>query len=359
MATLQDVVQDASYRVGDLETGTLTGGLDVNHPVDTGRTEPDGHWTDAWLTVNGIERRVTGYTRPGLFTTNAFPSVPAAGQPYELRKDQLHTRNQMVAFANAAVRDAQLTVWVLLDSYLDSLDMPVSIDGTTAYPVPDEMECVYGVLYQQGPDANDTNWYPVSHNDWFVNEPEMVTMYYPLLPVGARVRFLGTRRPREMTSEYTTCEVEPNFVACFAAKLMSLRMMKGSDADRMKTVYAALKSEEDTVRRTMRLRQPNNVRRVRPTGTGATPGNIALPPVLARASQWYTGEDPPTYQLGLPGDMYLQDDGTVWQFVLPGGWQITGTDISGPQGPEGPPGDVDTALIEYAQPDEPLDITEP
>lgn len=348
MALRQDVVQDASFRVGDLELGTLTGGTNAGHPIDTGRTEPDGHWIDAWLTINGVERRVTGYTRPGQFVTNSYPFVPQAGDDYELRRDQLHTRDQMVAFCNAAVRDVQLTAWVLMDSYLDDLGLVTATDTTTAYPVPIEMECVYSVLYQ-GIDG-DANWYPVSHNDWFVNEPELVTTYWPIVPAGSRVRFLGTRRPREMTLDEATCEVEPSFVSVFAAKLMSLRMMKGSEGDRMKTVYAALKQEEDTLRRTMRMRQPNNVRRVRPTGTGATPGNVSVPSVMARASEWFTGEDPPTYLIGRPGDMYLQDDGSVWKFELPGGWTLTGTNI------EGPPGDVDAATLEYDLPDQPLDV---
>lgn len=343
-----EVIQDASHRIGDLEIGTLTGGED-GFPVDFTRTEPDGHWTDAWMTVNGVERRVTGYTRPGLFETNSYGFVLQAGDPYELRRDQLHTREQMVAFANAAVRDVQLTVWVLLDSYLDALGTPEVVLETTAYPVPAEMECVYAVRYQ-GNDG-DQNWYPISHNQWFVNEPEMITMYDHLqAPVGGRLRFLGTRRPREMPNDYTTCEVEPSFVAVFAAKLMALRMMKGTDGDRMKTLYAALKAEEDVLRRTMRIRQPINIRRVRPTGTGATPGHVAVPPVLARASQWYTGEDPPDYTIGRPGDMYLQDDGTVWTFELPGGWVATGTNI------EGPPGDVDAAILQYDLPDQPLDV---
>jgi hypothetical protein len=348
----QDVVQDASFRVGDLELGVLTQGLSATQPVDSGRSEPTGHWNDAWLAINGVARRVTRYTRPGLFVTNAYPFVPRAGDSYELRKDQLHTRDQMVSFANAAVRDVQLTVWVLLDSYLDALaDLPVAVDGTTAYPVPDEMECVYGVLYQEGPDADDANWYPVSHNDWFVNEPGVVTLYNPwAVPVGARIRLLGTRRPYQMPMDDATCEVEPSFVGVYAAKLMSMRMMKGSDADRMKTVYAALRDEEQSIRKTMRIRQPNNVRRVRPTGTTATPGNVAIPISLAHASQWFTGEDPPTYQTGRPGDFYLQDDGTVWEFLMPGGWTQSGTNITGP------PGDVDAAIVEYDQPEEPLDI---
>jgi hypothetical protein len=349
-----DVVQDASFRVGDLEIGILTGGVDAGHPIDTGRTEPDGHWTDAWLTVNGVERRVTGYSRPGQFETNAFPFTPHAGDPYELRKDQLHTREQMIAFANAAVRDVQLTAWVLLDSYLDDLgDLPVAVTETTAYPVPPEMDCVYKILYQAPVDQNDANWYPISHNDWNVIEPELVTLYEPLIPLGSRVRLLGTRRPREMPNDQTTCEVEPSFVAVFAAKLMCLRMMKGSDADRMKAIYAALKQEEETLRRTMRLRQPNNVRRVRPTGTGATPGHVAVPPSMARASQWYTGDAAPTYAIGRPGDFYLQGDGTVWEYRLPGGWTPTTTDLTGPQGQEG---NVDAATLEYDQPDEPLDV---
>ena len=219
---------------------------------------------------------------------------------------------------------------------------------STAYPVPVEMECVYKVLYQ-GTDG-DTNWYPVSHNQWFINEPELLTLYEPIVPVGYRLRFMGTRRPREMPNDYTTCEVEPSFVAVVAAKLMALRMMKGSDGDRMKGVYAALKAEEDTIRRTMRIRQPVNIRRVRPTGTGATPGHVAVPPSMSRASEWYTGEDPPTYLIGRPGDMYLQDDGTVWKFEVPGGWVATGTNI------QGDPGDVDAATLEYALPDQPLDV---
>ena len=345
-----EVIQDASQRVGDLEIGTLTGGVDVSHPIDISRTEPDGHWTDAWLTVNGIERRVTSYVKPGQFETVGFPFTPLEGDPYELRRDQLHTREQMAAFVNAAVRDVQFTAWVLLDSYLDALGTPLVIDGTTAYPVPPEMDCVYKVLYQGTTDDGDANWYPISHNEWTVMEPELVTLYWPRLPVGSRLRFLGTRRPREMPNDFTTCEIEPSFAAVYAAKLMSLRMMKGSEADRMKTIYAALKSEEDNLRKTMRIRQPVNNRRVRPTGTGATPGHVAVPPAMTRASQWYTGEDPPTYQLGVPGDMYLQDDGTVWKFEMPGGWVVTGTNI------QGEPGDVDAAILEYDQLDQPIDV---
>lgn len=351
MATRTDVVQDASFRVGDLEVGTLTGGLDVMHPVDSGRTEPDGHWNDAWLSVNGIERRVTDYARPGLFVTNAFPVIPKAGDYYELRKDQLHTRNQMAAFCNAAVRDVQMTAWVLVDSYLDGLAMPIVTPDTTAYPVPSQMECVYSILYQQPVATNDANWYPVDHNEWFVNEPGYVTVYDNLqIPTDSRVRLLGTRRPIEMTFDTSLCEVEPSFVATYAAKLMALRMMKGSEADRMKTLYAAFKQEEDVIRRTMRLRQPINVRRVRPTGTAATSGPAPVPISEAYATQWYTGSDPPTYALGRPGDMYLQDNGDVWEFKVPGGWALTGTNI------EGPPGDVDAAILEYAAPEEPLDV---
>jgi hypothetical protein len=348
MAARVDVVQDASSRLGDLEIGTLTGATDSSHPVDSSRTEPDGHWTDAWMTIDGVERRVTGYTRPGLFVTNSFPTVPVVGDGYELRREQLHSRDQMVNFTNAAVRDVQLTVWVLLDSYLDSLGTPTTVDGTTAYPVPPEMECVYEVLYQLDPSQNDANWYPVSHNDWFVNEPEMVTLYEPL-PVGSRLRFLGTRRPNVMLTEDSVCEVEPGFVATFAAKLMSLRMMKGADADKYKTVYAGLRDEEQAVRKTMRIRQPNNVRRVRPTGTGASYGTT-IPVTQARASQWYTGQNPPTILIGRPGDFYLQADGTVWEFVLPAGWTVTSTDLTGP------PGDVDAAIVEYDQPEQPLDV---
>jgi hypothetical protein len=352
VATRTDVVQDASYRVGDLETGTLTGGVDATHPVDTGRTEPDGHWTDAWLTVNGIERRVTNYIRPGLFVTNAYPFVPTAGQAYELRKDQLHTRQQMVSFCNAAVRDVQLTAWVLVDSYLDNLGpLPTVVETSTAYPVPDEMECVYSILYQQPVATNDPNWYPVDPNQWFVNEPGLVTVYDNYqMPTDSRVRLLGTRRPAEMSLDASTCEIEPSFAAIYAAKLMALRMMKGTEADRMKTIYAAMKQEEDVIRRTMRMRQPINVRRVRPTGTGATSGPAPVPLTEAYATQWYTGAAPPTYAIGRPGDFYLQDDGTVWQYVLPGGWQKTGTNI------EGPPGNVDAAILEYDQPDQPLDV---
>lgn len=359
MATRSDVVQDASARVGDLETGILTGGLDSTHPVDTGRTEPDGHWTDAWLTVNGFERRVTGYVRPGLFVTNAFPFVPAVGQPYELRKDQLHTRQQMVAFCNAAIRDVQLTAWVLMDSYLDSLGtLPTVTSDTTAYVVPDQMECVYSLLYQQPVASNDANWYPVDPNMWFVNEPGLVTVYDNFqMPNDSRVRMLGTRRPQEMAFDTTPCEVEPGFVATYAAKLMCLRMMKGTEADRMKTIYAAMKQEEDVLRRTMRIRQPINIRRVRPTGTGAVTGTAPIPISEAYATQWYTGAAPPTFAIGRPGDFYLQDDGTVWEYKLPGGWTVTGTDLSGPAGEAGP--GVDEALLEYTAAEEPIDIEVP
>ena len=107
----------------------------------------------------------------------------------------------MIAFANAAIRDVQLTVWVFLDSYLDALGTPVVVDGTTAYPVSPVMECIYGVLYQGPADQGDLNWYPVSHNDWFINEPEMVTLYAPILQPGSRLRILGTRRPQEMATD--------------------------------------------------------------------------------------------------------------------------------------------------------------
>jgi hypothetical protein len=351
MASRLEVVQDASNRVGDLELGKLTGVTNASHLTDSSRTEPDGHWTDAWLSIKGVERRVTSYLNPGVFTTNSFPTLPAVGDDYELRKDQLHTRQQMVSFANAATRDVQFTTWVLLDSYLDALDIPTVVDETTAYPVPPEMECVYGVLYQLPQTQNDPNWYPVSHNDWFINEPEMVTFYEHIVPVGSRVRFLGTRRPVEMLTEEAVCEVEPSFVSVFAAKLMSLRMLKGSDADRMKTVYAGLREEEQAIRRTMRLRQPNNIRRVRPTGTGAIYGTT-VPVTQARASHWFTGDGPPTYQTGgRPGDFYLQgSNGTVWEFMLPGGWTPTTTDLTGPST------EIDMAHIEYDLPGDPLDI---
>jgi len=345
-----DVVQEASNRVGDLELGTLTGGVDSTHPVDIGRTEPDGHWTNSWLTIKGIERRVTGFTRPGGFVTNAFPFVPVAGDAYELRKDDLHTRLQIEQFCNAAVRDVQFSTWVFLDSYLDNLGTPLVIEGTTAFPVPPLMDCVYSVLYQAPLSSSDPNWYPVSYRDWTVMEPEMITLFEPLISEGSRVRFLGTRRPREMAADTEACEVEPSFVAVYAAKLMALRMMRGADGDRMKTVYAALREEEQAIRKNMRIRQPNNIRRVRPTGTGATPGNVAIPTAMTRASQWYTGALPPTYLIGRPGDMYLQDDGTVWANTLPVGWHQTGTNL------EGPPGAVEAAQIEYDALEAPLDV---
>jgi len=90
---------------------------------------------------------------------------------------------------------------------------------------------------------------------------------------------------------------------------------------------------------------------VRPTGTTTIYGTT-IPVTQARASHWFTGVGPPTYAVGgRPGDFYLQDsDGSVWEFMLPGGWTPTTTDLTGP------PGDVDAAKIEYDQPEEPLDV---
>ena len=53
---------------------------------------------------------------------------------------------------------------------------------------------------------------------------------------------------------------------------------------------------------------------------------------------------------GRLGDMYLQGDGTVWQFTWPAGWVVTTTDLTGPQG------DVDAATLEYDALDQPLDV---
>ena len=128
-------------------------------------------------------------------------------------------------------------------------------------------------------------------------------------------------------------------------------MMKGSDvADQVTAIYAALKAEEDTLRRTMRLRQPNNVRRVRPTGTAATPGNVLVPTAMARAALWFTGEAAPTEtecwrRWILEGAMH-----GCWQFTWPAGWVVTTTDLTGPQG------DVDAATLEYDALDQPLDV---
>jgi len=76
-----------------------------------------------------------------------------------------------------------------------------------------------------------------------------------------------------------------------------------------------------------------------------------VPPSMTRATQWYTGPGAPTFDIGRPGDFYLDDlTGDVWELKLPGGWTKTGTNI------EGPPGDVDAAIVEYDQPDQPLDV---
>jgi hypothetical protein len=343
VAARLDVVQDASSRLGDLELGTITNVTDAGTFQDSTRTEPDGHWNDAWISINGVERRVTQYQKPGFFETNEFPVTPVPGDGYELRKDQLHTRAQVVNFANAAVRDVQFSVWVLVDSYLDNLTTSLTVDGVYAYPVPPEMECVYEVLYQLPLSYNDANWYPVAPQQWFVNEPEQITFYDRPPPEGSKLRFLGTRRPYQMVFEDDLCEVEPSFVSVFAAKLIALRMMKGSDGERFKTLYAGLREEEQAIRKTMRIRQPNNIRRVRPTGTGATSGHAPVPLVKSRAAMWYVGEGPPNYTIGRPGDLYLQANGVVWQYLLPGGWTATTTDISGPAGaagPIGPPGMV-------------------
>src|SRR5262245_60836497 len=52
---------------------------------------------------------------------------------------------------------------------------------------------------------------------------------------------------------------------------------------------------------------------------------------------WFTGPSPPSAGTGQVGDMYLDEDGNVWQ-KTESGWTLTGTNLTGPQGPTGPQG---------------------
>ena len=252
--------------IGDLELGVTTqASADTTTVWDTARTEPDGHWTDAWLSIEGVERRVTDFVSPGVYTVNAFPFPILAGMEYELRKDQLHTRTQVVQYLNAAIRDVQLTTWLPVDSVVDLGESQLIIDLVYEYAVPLELENIHRLLYLEDPvpdvwlDDQHT-WAPVDTLAWRVLRPGFVTITSPAdMPrQGSILRMLGSRRPREMAAETSRCEVAPNFVSVYAAKLMCLRLMRGSDGEKFKTLYAAFREEEGVARKSMRVRLPNN-----------------------------------------------------------------------------------------------------
>jgi collagen type I alpha len=73
-------------------------------------------------------------------------------------------------------------------------------------------------------------------------------------------------------------------------------------------------------------------------GTGVTnnaPLDVSFLTDGATAAQWYTGTGAPGATVGKPGDMYLENDGDVWQSLDPGGWTQSATNIRGVQGPQG------------------------
>jgi Chaperone of endosialidase len=72
--------------------------------------------------------------------------------------------------------------------------------------------------------------------------------------------------------------------------------------------------------------------------TNNTPIDVSFLTVTGGAAQWYTGAGAPAATLGGPGDMYLAADGSVWRNDEVAGWQVSPTDLTGPQGSQGPQG---------------------
>lgn len=68
------------------------------------------------------------------------------------------------------------------------------------------------------------------------------------------------------------------------------------------------------------------------TGNDGDPCILSILTSGLPASEWHTGQDDPTIAIGKPQDMYLQDNGDVWEFKSDVGWVNTGTNIEGPRG---------------------------
>jgi Collagen triple helix repeat (20 copies) len=83
--------------------------------------------------------------------------------------------------------------------------------------------------------------------------------------------------------------------------------------------------------------------------TNNTPIDVSFLTVTGGAAQWYTGVGAPASTLGGPGDMYLAADGSVWRNDEVAGWQVSTTDLTGPQGAQGIQGPQGTTGATGAQ----------
>lgn len=247
--TFADLIRTVSMNLGDLYEGTLTGAASATTPADSGRTEGDGWWTGGNLSLvktvsasnAGVERTVTSWTQAGgVFTTNAFPVTPSAGATYELRRRPKHTRAAVKEFLNQAVREIDRQCWVPIDSYNDLGSTLTYTAGQPWYPVPQSIEMLHRVMYQDSSDPwGKAPWYELDQDKWTTNADGGVLIQQlddyndwdrsPItIPDGAPLRFMGSRRPAEMVNETDTNEVEGNYLEVFATARMCLRLQEGA-----------------------------------------------------------------------------------------------------------------------------------
>jgi hypothetical protein len=275
--TFADLIRSVSRNVGDLYTGTLTDMPTVNTPADSKRTEGDGWWTGANLTlapgVDGLlpaeEQRVTAWTSADhTFATNAYLARFAIGTAYELRRRPKHTRQAVKEFLNAAVRETERQSWVAVDSYVDlGLTTLLYKLGLATYAVPAGMEFVNTVLYQDILDPwGNLPWYELDQDKWSANLVDGSVLIQQLdnyndwdrssitIPDGAPLRFVGSKRPTEFVLESDVTPFEGNYLEVFATARLCLSLAEGAqdEADFNAKFQMFYKLESDAFRGTRR-----------------------------------------------------------------------------------------------------------
>lgn len=269
--TLADLIAQVSDHIGDRETGTLTSAASTTSVTASGLTDPAGHWTGARLALTsgalaGQERRITNHASNGVFTVNAFSSTPAGTETFELRREPDHTRERVKSLINEAIRDLRKHFWVRLDSRTDLADVTVYDEDKPEYTIPASMLYVHKVLWQDTDDtAGGTPWYELPLPLWrtlgngkLYIEPYTLKDLMPL-------KFLGCRRPAELSAEAGVCEVPDNYPVWYAVKNLAFTLARKGlgESDQYLRLYTVAAEEAKQARESVRETLPPSSRRAR------------------------------------------------------------------------------------------------
>lgn len=260
-----DMIKDISSNLGDLVEGTLTAATSATSVADSARMESDGHWTGGELALNGEAREVVDWVGP-TFTTNAFSATPSVGDPYELRKLEGHRRDLLIRYLNMGIRDFSKVAWERMDS-IDDLGDTTTYDAdgdSNQYAVPLGMDWVHSILWQKPAAFSDSTWYELTAREWVPSAPGYVRLFPETEPTdGSLLKFLGSRKPRELTTDGQQCYIDSLFPVLYATARMCLVLAKGNGAQEWKDQFSVYYKDAQETRERDRKSLPSGSRKVR------------------------------------------------------------------------------------------------